>query len=181
RADLRSLPADSPWLAALENAAGSLGLRVDRQGDGAAPMIELPPSFGQYLSSLPAKLRHEIGRKERRLRGEVGEYRITVSTPATLTPDMNRFLELHRSSPGPKGKFMQAGMEIFFRRLAEAFLVPHVFHLAFLEVGEAKSAGAVGFGFKSTFSLYNSAFDRDFGHLSPGMVLIADLIRQSIE
>jgi CelD/BcsL family acetyltransferase involved in cellulose biosynthesis len=181
RADVRSLPADSPWLAALEAAAGSQALRVQREQDGAAPMITLPPSHQEYLASLPSKLRHEIRRKERRLLEEAGEYRVRLATPTTMSRDMDRFLELHRSSPGPKGKFMQPRMEIFFRRLAEAFLAPHVFHLAFLEVSGREAAGAIGFAFKDTFSLYNSAFDREFGHLSPGMVLVAGLIRGAIE
>ena len=76
---------------------------------------------------------------------------------------------------------MQPQMERFFRRLGDSFLVPHVFHLAFLEVAGTKAAGAVGFAFKNTFSLYNSAFDRQFAQLSPGMVLVADLVRRAIE
>jgi CelD/BcsL family acetyltransferase involved in cellulose biosynthesis len=181
RADLRSLPAQSPWLGALHGAAESQGLRVTRGSDGVAPMIALPATYEQYLSALPAKLRHEIGRKKRRLVQEAGEYRITRSTPDTLSSDMDRFLELHRGSPGPKGKFMHGGMEGFFRRLADAFLAPHVFHLEFMEVAGTQAAGAIGFAFKRTFSLYNSAFDRDFAHLSPGMVLVADLIRGAVE
>ncbi|HCO02560.1 MAG TPA: hypothetical protein DIT48_04205 [Actinobacteria bacterium] len=104
-----------------------------------------------------------------------------MAAPATLQDDLEHFLELHRSSPGPKGRFMRVGMEIFFRRLAEAFQPPHVFHLAFLEVDGVRAAGAIGFAWKDTFSLYNSAFDRSFAELSPGMILVADLIRRSIE
>src|SRR3989442_1191126 len=179
RADLRSLPAESPWLAALEAAAECQALRVERGADGAAPMIALPPAYQEYLASLPSKLRHEIRRKERRLTEEAAGYRIRLSAPETMAGDLDRFLELHRSSPGPKSRFMHAGMEIFFRRLAEAFLVPHLFHLAFIEVSGKQAAGAIGFAFKDTFSLYNSAFDREFVHLSPGMVLVADLIRRA--
>ncbi|HMC37576.1 MAG TPA: GNAT family N-acetyltransferase [Actinomycetota bacterium] len=181
RADLRSVPGDSPWLGALEDAAASLAVGVERTDDGAAPMIRLPSSYADYLSSLPSKPRHEIVRKERRLVQEAGAYRVTLSTPETLDRDMDRFLELHRSSPGPKGRFMQPEMERFFRRLGDTFLVPHGFHLAFLEVAGTKAAGAVGFAFKNTFSLYNSAFDRQFAQLSPGMVLVADLVRRAIE
>ena len=94
--------------------------------------------------------------------------------------DFDRFIELHKASPGPKGRFMHAGMEIFFRRLGEAFLSPHQFHLAFIEVDGKKVAGAIGLAFGNTFSLYNSAFDRGFVQLAPGMVLVADLIRRAI-
>ena len=35
----------------------------------------------------------------------------------TLLPLLDRFVDLHRMSEGPKGVFMVPGMEIFFRRL----------------------------------------------------------------
>jgi CelD/BcsL family acetyltransferase involved in cellulose biosynthesis len=181
RADLRGLPIDGRWLATLEAAASARGLGVERGTDGVAPMIELPPVFETYLAELPAKLRHEIRRKERRLVEEAGPYRVTLSTTETLEEDLDRFIELHKASPGPKGKFMHAGMEIFFRRLTESFLATDHLHLALLDVGGKQAAGAIAFAFGNTFSLYNSAFDREFSRLSPGMVLVADLIRRSIE
>jgi CelD/BcsL family acetyltransferase involved in cellulose biosynthesis len=181
RADLRGMPLDSPWHGALDSAAASQGLSVEPGDDGVAPAISLPQTFDAYLARLPPKLRHEIRRKERRLVQEAGPYRIEVATERSLAADFERFIELHRSSPGPKGKFLHAGMEIFFRRLGEAFLPPHVFHLAFLEIDGQQVAGAIGFAYKNTFSLYNSAFDREFAHLSPGMVLVAELIRRAIE
>ena len=77
---------------------------------------------------------------------------------------------------------MQPGMEIFFRRLGEAFLPRGVFSLTFIEVAERrKLAGSIGFRFEGTYSLYNSAFDRTYQSLSPGMVLVAEDIRIAIE
>jgi CelD/BcsL family acetyltransferase involved in cellulose biosynthesis len=181
QADLRGLPTDGRWLATLEAAAAARGLGVDRGIDGVAPLIELPSAFEAYLEELPAKLRHEIKRKERRLVEEAGPYRVTLSAPGTLDADLDRFIELHKASPGPKGKFMHAGMEIFFRRLTESFLATNHLHLAFIEVQGRKAAGAIAFAFGKTFSLYNSAFDREFSRLSPGMVLVSDLIRRSID
>ena len=35
--------------------------------------------------------------------------------------------------------------------------------------------------FEGTYSLYNSAFDRGWQQLAPGMVLVAEDIRQAIE
>jgi CelD/BcsL family acetyltransferase involved in cellulose biosynthesis len=180
-ADLRGIPTGSPWMSALRDAATTRGIAAEEALDGVAPLIELAGSFDAYVAGLPSKLRHEMGRKERRLAEEAGDYRIVLSTPDTVREDLDRFMELHRSSPGPKGRFMHAGMEIFFRRLGEAFLPPRRFHLAFLEVNGQKVAGAIGFAYGSTFSLYNSAFDRGFARLSPGMVLVSDLIRRSTE
>jgi CelD/BcsL family acetyltransferase involved in cellulose biosynthesis len=179
-ADLRGLAIDSAWLAALAGSAAAGGLHVHEGDDGVAPRIELPTSYEAYLSSLPSKLRHEIRRKERRLVQELGPYAVALATRDSLSEDFGRFIELHKASPGRKGRFMLAGMEIFFRRLGEAFLPDHVFHLATLEVGGRKVAGAIGFAYKNVFSLYNSAFDREFAALSPGMVLVADMIERAV-
>jgi CelD/BcsL family acetyltransferase involved in cellulose biosynthesis len=72
-------------------------------------------------------------------------------------------------------------MEIFFRRLGEAFLPRGAYDLTFIEVADRKIAGTIGFRFGGTYSLYNSAFDHEWRHLSPGMVLVAEDIRIAIE
>jgi CelD/BcsL family acetyltransferase involved in cellulose biosynthesis len=180
-ADLRGLPEESPWLARLTDAASEAGYAVEMGEDSIAPFLSLPPTHEEYLASLPGKLRHEIKRKARRLEAETGGYRLVESTRESLVEDLDCFFALHRSSEGPKGKFMQPGMEIFFRRLGDTFLPDGVFHLAFVETGGTKVAGALGFSFKRTFFLYNSAYDREWSRLAPGMVLVGDMIRRAIE
>jgi CelD/BcsL family acetyltransferase involved in cellulose biosynthesis len=48
-------------------------------------------------------------------------------------------------------------------------------------VAGERIAGTIGFRHEGTFFLYNSAFDRAWQHLSPGMVLVAEDIRIAIE
>jgi CelD/BcsL family acetyltransferase involved in cellulose biosynthesis len=183
QADLRGLAADKPWVALLRDAAGSQGLDVEETEDqnGVAPFLPLPASWDAYLEALPSKLRHEIRRKARKLVEEAGEYRIVAAERESLIPLLDRFVELHRMSEGPKGVFMVPGMEIFFRRLGEAFCADGIFRLSFIEVGGQLAAGTIGFSFEGTFSLYNSAFDRTWGNLAPGMVLVGEDIRLAIE
>jgi CelD/BcsL family acetyltransferase involved in cellulose biosynthesis len=183
RADLGGLAEGSAWLGRLSEAAAARGLSVEVVDDkiAVAPFLPLPGSFEEYLASLPSKLRHEIKRKARKLANEAGEYRVTATTGETLAADLDRFVALHRSSEGPKGVFMQPGMEIFFRRLGEEFLPDGIFALTFLEVKGHKLAGTIGFRFKRTYMLYNSAFDHGWGHLSPGTVLVAEVIRIAID
>ncbi len=182
-ADLRGLPEDTAWLPLLRDAAAAAGLAVEETEDqnGVAPSLSLPPTWDAYLEGLPSKLRHEIKRKAKKLEAEAGPFTIHTATEATLIPLLDRFVELHRMSEGPKGVFMQPGMEIFFRRLGEAFLPRGIFKLQFIEVGEELAAGTIGYAFNGTFSLYNSAFDRRWGNLAPGMVLVAEDIRLAIE
>jgi CelD/BcsL family acetyltransferase involved in cellulose biosynthesis len=183
-ADLRGLAEDRPWLELLAEAAAAQGFSVEMLDDqnGIAPYLSLPGSYEEFLARLPSKLRHEINRKARRLEAEVGRWHICLATEATLEPFLDRFVELHQQSEGPKGVFMQPGMEIFFRRLGEAFLSRGVFSLTFIEAAEhRKLAGSIGFRFEGTYSLYNSAFDRTYQSVSPGMVLVAEDIRIAIE
>jgi CelD/BcsL family acetyltransferase involved in cellulose biosynthesis len=76
---------------------------------------------------------------------------------------------------------MVPGMEIFFRRLGHTFCERGVFRLTFIGVGNELAAGTIGFRYEGTYSLYNSAFDRKWQQLAPGMVLVAEDIRQAIE
>jgi CelD/BcsL family acetyltransferase involved in cellulose biosynthesis len=182
-ADLRGLPQDKPWLGLLRDAALALGIEVEETEDsnGVAPCLALPSTWDSYLEGLPAKLRHEIKRKAKKLESETGPYRIVTADRETLVEFLDRFVELHRMSEGPKGVFMQPGMEIFFRRLGEAFLQAGVFRLSFIELDGVKAAGTIGFSFGRTFFLYNSAFDRRWQQLSPGMVLVGEDIRLAID
>jgi CelD/BcsL family acetyltransferase involved in cellulose biosynthesis len=180
-ADLRGLPEDSPWLPRLSEAAAAAGLGVAIDDDGVAPLLALPASFEEYLAALPGKLRHEIRRKARRLDDTAGPRRLAFATPDSVMDDIDLFARWHRESGGPKGVFMVPGMEIFFRRLGEVFLPDGMFRLSFVETGHGKLAGAIGFRYRGTEYLYNSAFDRAWRGLAPGMVLVADLVRDAIE
>lgn len=183
-ADLRGLPEDGPWLPLLAESAAAQGFGTEVTDDqnGVAPALRLPGSYEDYLERLPAKLRHEIKRKARKLEVELGPWHIGLATRDTLETFLDRFVELHRTSEGPKGVFLQPGMEIFFRRLGEAFLPRGIFNLTFIEVeGHRKLAGTIGFRFEGTYSLYNSAFDAAYRSVSPGMVLVAENIRIAIE
>jgi len=182
-ADLRGLPEDEAWLPALRLGAESVGCSVEEDDDvnGVAPTLALPATWEGYLEALPSKLRHEIRRKAKKLEAEAGPFSVRTATDETLLPFLDRFVELHRLADGPKGVFMVPGMEIFFRRLGEAFCAGGVFRLNMIEVGGELAAGTIGFSFGGTSYLYNSAFDRQWGSLAPGMVLVAEDIRIAIE
>jgi CelD/BcsL family acetyltransferase involved in cellulose biosynthesis len=182
-ADLRGLPEDSPWLSELREAAAGHGLEVEESEDqnGVAPILELPSTWDDYLARIPSKLRHEIRRKAKKLETETGPFVVETATEETLLPLLDRFVELHRMSEGPKGVFMVPGMEIFFRRLGQTFCERGVFRLTFIRVRDELAAGTIGFSFAGTYSLYNSAFDRTWQQLAPGMVLVAEDVKQAIE
>lgn len=180
-ADLRGLAEDAPWLRSLAGAAADSGLAPRVEEDGVAPRLELPASWEEYLAAISSKRRHEIRRKARRLAEALPGPRLVDATERTLADDLEDFFRLHRSSAGPKGKFMQPGMELFFRRLADEFLADGIFRLVFLEAGGERVAGIVTFRWEGTLLLYNSAYDHRHRSLAPGMVLVGEVIRDAIE
>jgi CelD/BcsL family acetyltransferase involved in cellulose biosynthesis len=180
-ADLAGLPEDGSWLGALRDAAVAAGMDARVEDDAIAPFVALPETFDAYLAGLHSKQRHEIRRKERRLRERYPDTRLVDATAETLSDDMDRFVEMHRSAVGEKGRFMVPGMELFFRRLAEELLPDGTMRLSFIEANGRRIAGAMGFRWRDRFLLYNSAFDHAEGRVAPGMVLVAELIRAAIE
>ncbi len=179
-ADLRGLLEEGGWLGALAAGAGAAGLDVRVELDAVAPFLHLPPRYEDYLEGIPSKRRHELRRKVRRLRAALPDVRLVDATAASLDEDLDTFVDLHRSSGGPKGRFMEPGMELFFRRLGEALTSDGTFRLTFLEAGGQRVAAAVGFRDRDRLLLYNSAYDHTRAELSPGIVLVAELIRDSI-
>ena len=182
-ADLWGLAEDRGWYGSLGEAALAQRMSVQEapDHDGVAPCLALAPTWDGYLTGLASKLRHEIRRKAKKLEAEAGPFKVVTADAEALVPMLDRFVELHHLSEGPKGVFMVPGMEIFFRRLGEAFAGPGGFRLNMIDVGGSFAAGTIGFGFGSTTYLYNSAFDRSWGALAPGMVLVAEDIRLAIE
>src|SRR5947208_4854623 len=123
-ADLRGLAEDRPWLGLLREAANDEGLVVREEDDqnGIAPFLSLPPTWDGYLESLPAKLRHEIRRKAKKLEAEAGPFRIIVADPDSHEALLDRFGEIHRMSERAQGWVIGAGREVLFGPLAAAFL-----------------------------------------------------------
>ncbi|HWC32526.1 MAG TPA: GNAT family N-acetyltransferase [Actinomycetota bacterium] len=180
KADLSGLLAEGAWAPALSAAADDVGFATLVDGDGAAPFLELPGTYDEYLASLSAKRRHEIRRKTKRLAERLGAPAIADSKAETLSEGLDSFMRWHRQSAGAKGRFMAPGMELFFRRLGEEFLSDGTFRLSFLEVDGTRLAGTIGFRDGRRFLLYNSAYDHDRRAIAPGIVMVAELVRDAI-
>jgi len=180
RADLEGLPEDGTWLGALAGAAEAAGLAAEVAQDDVAPMLDLPATWEAYLARLKPKQRHEIRRKERRLRERFPDARLTRSSTESFEADLDRFVEMHRASEGPKGRFMSEDVEPFFRRLGRELLPEGILRLVFLEGGGEKLAGLVAFRFEDTLLLYNSAFDPRHRAVAPGMVLASEIVKEAI-
>lgn len=179
--DMDGLPSDSGWPEAFTRAAKDAGFTVDEEHQDACPRVAIPGSYDAYLASLDGKLRHEIGRKARRLIREAGSFTVRLANERTLDDDLERFFAMHRTSQGPKGRFMHEGMATFFGSFAWMLFSQGWLRLALLEVDTEPWAGAYAFRYGDTWGVWNSAYDHARRELAPGMVLMAECIRLAAE
>ena len=179
--EMDGLARDSGWPEAFTRAAEERGFAVQETQTEACPRVAISGSWEAYLASLPGKLRHEINRKARRLERDAGPYTVRMATEETLDDDLDAFFEMHRSSDGPKGRFMHEGMATFFGSFAWMLFSQGWLRLATLEVAGEPWAGVYAFRFGSDWDVWNSAYDHRRRELSPGMVLMGECIRMAAE
>lgn len=169
-----SLPARAAgvFTAALDRA----GVSYESAPHSSTAVLELPAAFDDYLKNIGKKERHETRRKQRRFEAALGPPRLVSHREAG--PALDRFFALHRRSKGRKGSFMTDRMEGFFADL----LAGGGWRLDALYGGGGQMAAAVlGYADESGYYLYNSAYDPDLRHASPGVVLLARLIRRAVD
>jgi CelD/BcsL family acetyltransferase involved in cellulose biosynthesis len=179
--DLHAVPATSPTVSRLPELAAEHGVTVSVAVEERCPVLNLDGSWEAYLAALTGKQRHELGRKMRRLEREVPEARpLGLATRAEVEARFDDFLALHRRSRVGKARFMDERMEAFFRRVAAALAEAGGLRLWLLDAPGGPLASFLCLEWEGSVGLYNSGFDPDRAALSPGVVLIAHIIRDAI-
>jgi CelD/BcsL family acetyltransferase involved in cellulose biosynthesis len=179
--ELHAVPESSPTVAALPPLAAACGLAVSATVEERCPVLGLPPSWETYLARLSGKHRHELQRKTRRLERDAPDAHAScVSAPADIEARLGDFLRLHRRSRTGKARFMDERMERFFGRALAAFADRGAARLWFLDTASGPIAAFVTIEWDGTVGLYNSGFAPDRAALSPGVVLLAQVIRDAI-
>ena len=179
--DLHCVPAGSPTVTALPGLATAFGLDATVTVEERCPVLTLPDSWATYLESLPGKQRHELRRKMRRLTREAPDAHVVCArTAADIDGRLGDFFDLHRRSAAGKARFMDRMMEGFFRDAAAALAERGMTRLWLLDDPRGPLATFITLEWDGTVGLYNSGFDPDRAALSPGVVLLAHLIRDAI-
>lgn len=179
--DAHNMPVPFGFAEFLVDHADRRGLEFTLEQEETSAVMLLPRSWDDYLGLLKARERHELRRKRRRLRRENPDTRVRAATEESLERDLKMFFEMHRGAEGLKGHFMRPEIATFFERAARALFPLGWLHLNFLEVQGRPIASAFSFEYEQTFYLYNSAYEPDAARLSPGLVLVSELVKRCIE
>lgn len=185
--DLRRLrcgdPAADALVAAFRARADEHGWEVTVELEDVCPIATLPDtgSIDDHLATLGKKTRHEIRRKVRRAQS-AGEVALTVS--ADPLAELEAFIDLHQRRWGEKGLFPHAEggrqSRLFFRRLFECFGPDGPLKLTFLTVGGRRIGSAVHFETADTLYYYNAGIDPDARDLSPGVLMVHQLVGRAL-
>lgn len=174
------LPADSPMLGALREAA-ELGWSFEERPEAVCPGIDLPATFEEYVASLSKKDRHELRRKLRNFASAGNAHFEPYHALPEIESRLERFFELMRISRGDKDEFLTPPMEAFFRDLVGTFAPLEMLSLGVLTLDGAEVAMTLSFENSEGLYLYNSGYDPQFAHLAVGLVSKAMAIEDAIE
>lgn len=146
-----------------------------------SPYIPVPATLDAYMASLDSKQAHELRRKMRRAAKNPVPISIEIVEDKGQLPTalvdffalMRQEVDKHRFLTGP----MQAQMEA----MAEAAFDGGWLQMFFLKAGDKRIAGYMNFDFDNCIWAYNAGFDNQHAELSPGWLLMAEMMRWSIE
>ena len=160
-----------------------VGYRVLLVPGPFSPWLELPPTWEELLSSLGSGLRAQVRRRSRMLAREGSLVFRTVTGGPTLEEDLERFLKLEAS--GWKGRSGTAilslpSTERFYRSYAQAAAERGWLRLNLLELDGALIAGSYDCAFAGVGFLLKTSFSEAHGRLSPGLVLLAEVLQARI-
>jgi CelD/BcsL family acetyltransferase involved in cellulose biosynthesis len=179
--DLHNMPVPFRFAEYLVERADRFGSNFTLEQEETAAVLRLPESWDAYLAGLASKDRHELRRKRRRLGRDHPDARFRTATEDTLDADLKVFVEMHRGAEGHKGHFMKPEVATFFERVARAFMPLGWLRLDLLEIAGRDVAATFGFELDGVFYLYNSAYEPDAARVSPGLVLVSELVKRAIE
>lgn len=182
---MNNINGDTPQADILAGIAGVRpGMRMDMVD--SSPYIDLPPDFDAYLMTLPGKKRHELRRKIKRARENLGGIDVELYSgkdEPSLSGAMEEFVRLHRVSNSGKLNFWKGHRREFFDALAREFGKSGWLKILFLlnRENSERVAALMIFDYAGDYLLYNSGFDPSYRKASPGLVLIAKAIELAIK
>ncbi|MBA7614173.1 hypothetical protein ES703_21436 [subsurface metagenome] len=166
--DLYPIGADSPMVRFMPEIVADVSL----EDADLSPLLSLPDTWDEYLSSLGRKQRHELRRKMRKV-----SYVTLEKVEASHIEILFQFMS---ASSTEKKDFLSGDMRSFFKSIAFSFSKKGWlrYRASFLDTQPI----GVLFSFTNNnhIFLYNMGFDPDYISLSPGIITIVMDIKSAI-
>jgi CelD/BcsL family acetyltransferase involved in cellulose biosynthesis len=181
RIELYNLLNSSLTLKILGDIANKTGLSFQSETLQPSPYIEIPTDFDTYVDSLNSKQAHELRRKLRRAARNPNFISLeAVQDSAALSAALEDFFSL-MCQEADKATFLKPAMRAQMEAIARAAFAGGWLQLVFLKSGKTRIAGYLNFDYDNCIWAYNAGFDNAYAHLSPGWVILAEMMRWGIE
>jgi CelD/BcsL family acetyltransferase involved in cellulose biosynthesis len=179
--ELNNIPEESPSLKSLSAAAQSRGWQVEQNRLQPCPIVFLPDSWEKYLDQIDSKQAKELRRKLRKADGYPAsvDWRF-IEDRSELEQSVDTFLAL-MANDSAKDQFLTDEMRKQFHRMCEEAFNQGWLQIVFLYVSSEPIFGYVNFNYGNRIWIYNSGFNPAHFDLSPGWVLMGNLIDWAIE
>jgi CelD/BcsL family acetyltransferase involved in cellulose biosynthesis len=184
RMELCNIPEDgisrTNWPGILEDC----GFAVSIEPEDVCPVVSLPQDWTGYLELLDKKQRHELRRKLRRATGNNASIDwYIVSSEHNLDEEMQYFFAMMAASDPDKAVFLADPLnKAFFTAITQVMLAAGWLQLSFLTINGERAATYLNFDYNEQILVYNSGLlQDDYGHFSPGILLLAYNIQHAIE
>lgn len=146
-----------------------------------SPYIEVPASFEAFIDGLDAKQAHELRRKLRRAARNPDLMAMEIVEDAgQLDKGLNDFLAL-MALDADKAAFLTPAMRAQMEAIAHAAFAAGWLQLTFLKFGNIRIAAYMNFDYDNCIWAYNAAFDNNYAYLSPGWIMVAEMMKWNIE
>ncbi len=178
---LYNLLDESKTIESVKAAVQAAGLTVSEETLQPCPYIALPESFDAYLESLDSKQAHELRRKMRKAaRNVLPVSTELVSEASELDQALDDFFGL-MTQEEDKLKFLTPAMRAQMEAIARAAFAGGWLQLVFLKVGRQRAAAYMNFDYDNRIWGYNAGFSNAHAQLSPGWLMMAEMMQRSIE
>ncbi|UYN90741.1 MAG: GNAT family N-acetyltransferase [Anaerolineales bacterium] len=172
---------ESKTIESVQAAAQAAGLQAAEETLQPCPYIALPENFDAYLESLDSKQAHELRRKMRKAaRNVLPVSTELISEAGGLDQALDDFFGL-MTQEEDKLKFLTPAMRVQMEAIARAAFAGGWLQLVFLKVGMQRAAAYMNFDYDNRIWGYNAGFSNAHAQLSPGWLMMAEMMQRSIE
>ena len=187
---LQDLPESSRLLPLLPELARTRGWIVTQEPDNDVYIVDLPPTWDEYLATLSINVRSNMGRKQRKLEREHNARFHRIESSDDLDEALEQLFALHNhrwheknGSADVETIFSREDSRAFHREVARNLLWAGMLDLTLLRADEGVIGTRYSFEYNGSHSFYASGYrsDDDWAKFSLGAVMDLESIQTSIK
>ena len=181
RLDLYNLVDGSASQPILEKVAQELGWSYEAETLQPSPYIVVPETLDAYIEKLDSKQGHELRRKLRRAARNPEPLALEIISDRALLPVALQDFFALMAQEANKASFLTSAMRAQMETIALTAFDGGWLQLAFLKCSSRRIAGYLNFDYDNCIWAYNAGFNSDDSELSPGWLIMAEMMRWSAD